>query len=420
VNQVNADTQPSSNNIPLRNQQGAPGRFRRARGLLTALLATMVAAAACPWPINAVQQNPGQGTVTTRTEGVLQAKGPGKWQVGKLEVLLDDTSVVVQTRGKTEPGAWVIVWGQQSRAGEMRADYIQVDRPASLSSPTIQLSGVLSKQTSTMWMVEDTLIEITPDTVISGQPIVGALVWVVALQQGNALYALAAEVLAPDPNVPLFEFEGRIISIADGVWQVDDHQVLVDKDTVIIGELVVGKIAEVQAGQLPDGRLLARTIRVVDLADEASLNALVADITTETGNTERWEVIVFPKSPWADPTLATLHVGFNTYVDESRTTAQTGVWAEMRGAPLGADEYQADVIRLEQPAPVIVTGEILPPPTASAPSGWGQINGQPVWLGSVEPGMAAAQALLGGNVAVTGVRLGNGVIWAKQVRGVKP
>ncbi len=285
----------------------------------------------------------------------------------------------------------------------------------------MQLSGVLNKQTSTMWMVEDTLIEITPDTVIRGQPVVGALVWVIALQQGNALQALAAEVLAPNSEIPTFEFEGTITSLTDESWRVDDHEVLIDQQhTEIIGESSIGKIAEVQAGQLADGRLLARTIRVVDPAAEASLDAMVADIITETGNTERWEVIVFPKSPWADPTLATLHVGFNTYVDESRTTAQTGVWAEMRGAPLGTGEYQADIIRLEQPAPVIVTGEILPPPTALAPSGWGQISGHPVWLGSVEPGLAAAQALLGGNVAVTGVRLGNGVIWAKQVRSVKP
>ena len=69
VNQVNTDTQPNSNNIPLRRQRRAPGLFRRARVLLTTLLATMIAAAACPWPINAVQRNPGQDTATTRTEG---------------------------------------------------------------------------------------------------------------------------------------------------------------------------------------------------------------------------------------------------------------------------------------------------------------------------------------------------------------
>jgi hypothetical protein len=417
---VNRDTQHSSKISPLHSQRRAPGRFWRARVLLAALLAVVIAAMACPWPVNAMQQDPGQVTATTRAEGVLQARGPDKWQVGKLDVLLDDATVVMQKRGKAAPGAWVIVWGQQSRVGEISADYIQVDRPASLLSPTIQLSGMLRKQTSSWWMVEQTVIEITPDTVISGQPVIGALVWVVALQQGDALLALAAEVLAPDPEIPNFEFEGTITSLANGSWRVDDLEVLIDQNTEIIGEPSIGKIAEVQAGRLPDGRLLARTIRVVDPAAEASLNAMVAEIITETGDTERWEVIVFPKSPWADPTLATLHVGFNTYVDESRTIAQTGVWAEMRGAPLGAEEYQADVIRLEQPVPVSITGEILPPPTSPAPSGWGEINGQPVWLGSVEPGMATAQAVLGSNVAVTGVRLGNGVIWAKQVRSVDP
>ena len=414
---MNEDPQLNSKIIPLRNQRHAPGRFRRAQVLL---LAVVIATAAFPWPIHAMQPNPGHGATTTRVEGVLQAKGPGKWQVGKLKILVDDATVVMQKRGKADPGAWVIVWGQQSRAGELHADYLQVDRPANLSNPTIQFSGMLRKQTSTLWLVEQTLIEITPDTVISGQPVIGALVWVVALQQGDALQALAAEVLAPNPEIPTFEFEGTIISLADGRWQVDDRQVLIDLNSEITGEPAIGKIAEVQAGRLADGRLLARTIRVVDPAAEASLNAMVAEIVTETDLTERWEVIVFPKSPWADPTLATLHVGFNTYVDESRTTAQTGVWAEMQGAPLGAEEYQADIIRLEPPVPVSITGEILPGPSTPASSGWGQINGQPVWLGFVQADMATAQAVSGGKVTVTGVRLGNGVIWAKQVSGVAP
>jgi hypothetical protein len=63
---------------------------------------------------------------------------------------------------------------------------------------------------------------------------------------------------------------------------------------------------------------------------------------------------------------------------------------------------------------------MLAPPAGSAGSPWGQINGQPVWSGSAEPGMAATEAMLGGTVAVTGVRLGNGVIWAKQVRSAEP
>ena len=416
---MDEDTRYRSKTVLLRRFRRAPGRLWRVPIWLVALLAVAFAAGAYPWPVQSKQQDPGRVT-TSRAEGVLQTNGQGTWRVGRLNIVVDDTTVIAQQRGKAEPGSWVIVWGQQDRSGEMRAKYIQVEHAASLAGPTIQLSGMLRKKTSTWWMVEQTLIEITPDTVISGQPQIGVLVRVVATQQGEILRALAAEVLASDPKTPLVEFEGAIMSIADDKWQVDDREILIDAYTNIVGEPGIGKIAEVQASQLSDGRLLARAIRIVNPADEASLNALVADIVPETSDTERWDVIVFPESPWVDPTSASLHVNLNTYVDESRTTAQTGVWAEMRGAPLRAQEYQADVIRLEQPVPVSITGEILPPPTTTTSSGWGQINGQPVWFGTAEPGMAATKALLGGTVAVTGVRLGNGVIWAKQVRSAEP
>lgn len=129
--------------------------------------------------------------------------------------------------------------------------------------------------------------------------------------------------------------------------------------------------------------------------------------------------MVFPKSPWAEPTLGTVRVNANTYVDESRAVAQIGQWADIRGVNLGGAEYQADLIRLEQPIPVSLTGEIQRAPATGAGAEWGQINGQPVWLGAVQSGGATAQALAGESVAVVGVRLSNGVIWAKQVRNVK-
>ncbi len=419
---MNGDTQSSPETVLLRGWRRATGRFSGARVLLTLLLAVTIVASACPWPVNSMQQHPGQITTiaTTRSEGILRAMSPGKWQVGQIKVRLDDRTILIEKRGKAEVGAWLIVWGQQNDTGEVRAELIQVDRPANLSGPITQLSGALRKKTDTWWMVEQTLVEIAPDTAISGHPEIGALVWVAATQQGDTLRALAAEVLAPDPDRPLVEFEGTITFVTADMWRVDDRAVGINLRTEIVGEPKIGKIAEVQAELLADGGLLARTIRVVDPSAEASLSAMVAEIVSETNDSERWEVIVFPKSPWADPTLATLHVGLNTYVDESRTTAQTGVWAEMRGAPLGPEEYQADVIRLERPVPVSITGEILPAPTTPSASGWRQINGQPVWLGAVEPGTASAQAALGGSVSVTGVRLGNGVIWAQQVRTAEP
>ena len=418
---MNRNIQDYPESVPRRSRPPAPAELSGPRLLLAALAAFAIIVSACPWPVSAAQQDPGQATAlaSTRSEGVLRAIGPGKWQVGQFSVLLTNTTVIIEKRGKAELGAWVIVWGQPDDAGQIRAELIQVDRPASRSSPLTQFSGVLRKKTDTWWMVEQTLIEIAGDTVISGNPTIGALVWIVATQQGDTLRAVAAEVLASDPQIPLFEFEGTINALTGGMWQVDNQQVLVDQHTEIIGEPKIGQTAEVQAGRQADGRLSAHLIRIVDQSAEASLSAMVAEIVSEPNDTERWEVIVFPKSPWADPTLATLHVSANTYVDESRTTAQTGIWAEVRGAYLGAEEYQADVIRLEQPLPVSITGEVVPAPATSASAGWGQINGQPVWLGSAEPGVASAQSVLGGDVSVTGVRLSNGVIWAKQVRSVE-
>jgi hypothetical protein len=419
---VNGDTQISPETIPLRGRRRATGRFPGARVLLVVLLAMTIAASTCPWPVNAMQPGP-RGAPTaasTRYEGFLWAVSPGSWQVGQFSILLDDTTSLIQKRGKAEIGAWLIVWGQQNDAGQIRAELIQVDRPANLPGPITQLSGVLRKKTDTWWVVEQTFIEISPDTVIRGTPEIGVLVWVLVTQQGDTWRAVAAEVLTPNPANPLVEFEGPITSLLPDLWLIDNREVVIEQRTEIIGDPKIDKIAEVQAELQADGRLLARRIRIVDPSTEASLSAMVADIVRDTNDAERWEVIVFPKSPWAEPTLATLHVGLNTYVDESRTTAQTGVWADMRGAPLGAQEYQADVIRLERPVPVSITGEILAPPTTPAASSWRQINGQPVWLGPFEPGTASAQAALRGSVSVTGVRLGNGAIWAKQVLRAEP
>ena len=354
----------------------------------------------------------------TRYEGILRALGPSKWLVGESSILIDPQTPIVQKRGKAEVGAWVIVWGQQQTDGQIRAEIIQVDRPPGWSGPTIQISGVLRKQTDKWWVVEQTLIDITADTVISGKPTSGALVWVIAVQQGDAYRALAATVLAPNPENPPFEFEGQIESFAPNLLRVDGRDLILDNETAIIGEPAIGRFAEVLAIQQADGRLLARMIRVVDLSAEAHLNAMVAEIATEADGTQRWEIIVFPMSPWADPAVGTLRVDDNTHVDESRATVQIGQWADIRGINLGDGTYQADIVRLERPIPVSLTGEVLPAPNTTPASGWGQISGQPVWFGSVGSRLAGVQAPVGGNVTVVGLRLGNGVIWAKQVRGV--
>ena len=404
---------------PTSNSTRTTGWHRGIR-IVLALLTFALASIAGQPHADAMPEGPARpaSAISTRYEGLLRGIRQGTWTVGEKGVQVDQQTVVVEKRGKAEIGAWVIVWGQQDEAGQLRAEVISVDRPAAWTAPIVQISGMLRKQAATWWVVEQQLIEITSDTLISGEPKIGELVWVVAIQQGDTLRGLAVEVLAQSPENPPVEFEGTIQAFSSFLWQVDGRAIIVDENTRIYGVPTVGWIAEVQASQLADGRLLAQMIRVVDPTAEVTLSAMVAEITAAEDGTQNWDVVVFPKSLWAEPTIGTVRVSNNTYVDESRAIARTGQWVEVRGVNLGGEAYQADVIRMERPIPVSLTGEIQPAPGMTTGDGWGQIKGQPVWLGAVQPEGAMAQAIAGGNVAVVGVRLSNGVIWAQQVRSV--
>jgi hypothetical protein len=390
----------------------SPGRGAR----LVALLVMVLFLVTCALPVRAAYPQPAeaQPAVSTRFEGYLKAMGPGKWLVGEITAVVHAQTIVVEKRGRAQVGAWVIVWGEWDEGGNVRADLIVVDRAATRSGPIVQFSGMLRKIASNYWVIEQTLIKVTENTLIRGDPTAGMLVWVVAEQQGDLLVAIDIEVIARKPGRPPVEFEGPIEAWGPKVWQVGGHQVILTEDTLVIGTPASDKNAEVQATVEPDGQLTALLIRVVDPAAEAKLSAMVAAIDEEADGAQTWEVIVFADKLWADPKIGTLRVDGNTMVDESRATAQVGQWAEVRGVGLGPDEYQADVIRLERPVPVNLEGELTAAPVLTGSGSWWQINGQPVWWASPESAKAAVYA--GDTVSVIGVRLANGVIWAKQVR----
>ena len=314
----------------------AAGRFWGFRGLLTLLVFVGVLISSQPHAAS-MPEAPARpvSSISVRYEGLLRGIGPGDWLVGEISVTVDQQTVLIEKRGKAEIGAWVILWGQQNEKDQIHAEVIKVDRPAGWAGPVVQISGVLRKQTSTWWVVEQQLIEIPQDMLVRGEPKIGALVWVVAVQQGDMLRGLTAEVLALNPESPPVEFEGTVQSISPDKWRVDDRDVSIDGNTNILGEPGVGKVAEVKASQLAGEHLLAQVIRIVNPKAEASLRAMVAGIAPAEDGTQRWEVIVFPNSLWSEPTLGTLRVNDNTVVDESRAIARYGAmgrgpWRRLR------------------------------------------------------------------------------------------
>ena len=115
--------------------------------------------------------------------------------------------------------------------------------------------------------------------------------------------------------------------------------------------------------------------------------------------------------------IGAAHVEREYLVDESRAIAQPGQWVEVQGISIGQDEYQADVIRLDQPVPAVVAGElrlVCAPAGGRSSCAWWVIEGTPLWI---ENGHLARMAgvLEGEEVIVRGVRLGNGVLRVERM-----
>jgi len=359
-------------------------------------------------PVRAQDEAP---TATpTRLEGYLKLMDGRNWWVSSAQVIVTDETVIIEKRGRAEPGAWVVVQGRQAPGGPILAELVMVERPAGPQGILWPFSGLLTKQAGELWVIGETLVRVMPETTIRGTPRPGWLVWVIAEQSPDALElrAIIIEAIAADPREVPVEFEG-ILEAVGLEWRVAGRAFRLSPDAVIIGAPGVGQQVEVQAIVQPDGSLVAHLIRVVDTSADARLSALVAGIAREPNGEQVWDLIVFPPHEYAEPVIGTAHVSANTLVDESRAVAHTGQWVEVQGITIGPDQYQADVMRLDQPVPVAISGELR----AAGTTAWWNIDGTPVWLGSARLARLADQAE--GEVLIRGLRLGNGVVWAERI-----
>jgi hypothetical protein len=259
-------------------------------------------------------------------------------------------------------------------------------------------------------------VQVGGDTVISGDPQVNDLVWVSGEQVDNLLLANAIDKVASNATEVPVEFEGEITKISLKAWRIQDVWVMVGPWTKVIGQQAIGKKAEVKALQSDNGSLSAQLIRVVEEPSQVVLGAMVAAITSQADGSQAWDMLVFPDAPWSDPLVTTVEVDDNALVDESRAVAQPGQWAEVQAVPLDGNEYQAGVIRLEQPVSVTIEGDLqqIAAVASSSDTNWRQIAGRAVWI----PDQAVTMHAAGRNdkAVVEGLLLGNGVIWATRVR----
>jgi hypothetical protein len=376
-------------------------------------LALLVAAAQKPpAPVAAAFQAPDPTQI--HIEGELKSKSPDLWVVGEFNVLVDGQTQFVEKRGLADLGAWLIVWAVSDPSGTPRAEIIVVDRPAGASNPIIQFTAVLNKVAGEWWVVGDDLVHVSPSTSIIGAPTVGSLVSVTAEQQDSVLEAIRIETAVLEPSQTPFDFEGTIEAIEQDRWKVEGRWVKVPPLNIqIIGTPAPGKHAEVRVLLQGDGSLLATLIRVPEKL-EVTMGTLVTDIAPQASGAEVWDVSIFPDQIYTDPYSATVHVDGDTLVDESRAIARPGQWADVRAMPLNPDEFQGEIIRLEQTVAITVEGTLQQAATASGAGGWAQIGGRTIWFPGQMPRSVSAATGGQGKTLIEGILLGNGVVLAQR------
>ena len=395
----------------------------------------------------AAQGLPGRATATSRTpatpdvrfEGFLKAQGAGKWSIGDYHVIVDRQTTVIEKVGRAEVGAWLAVLADNDSNGSLHAELIYVVRPAGQNGPISQISGVLTKKLDPWWVVNGVPIQITTTTRIPEDPQVGWIVWAMAEQHGLEQWALVVEVIARSPAAVPVGFEGVIEEIGPDFWVVSRRRVELAPAMVIsVGPPAVGHSVEIVATLAPDRTPVAHLARIVPPDEAVRLEAYVAGITDQGNSHQVWDMVIFPPGQWANPVVTVVHVNGNTFVDESRAVARREQWAEVTAAPLGAGEFQADQIRLEHPIPVTLSGALVRMtadereptdvdvgaagrelPMRKMAGSWSRLQGRSVWV----PQTSLDAMMLGqcqGDVVVDGLLLGNGVIWARQVRMLTP
>jgi hypothetical protein len=159
--------------------------------------------------------------------------------------------------------------------------------------------------------------------------------------------------------------------------------------------------------------LFATWIRVPETL-EVTVGTLVAEIAPKVSGTEVWDVSVFPSQPYTEPYSATVNVDIDTLVDESRAIARPGQWADVLAEPLEPDEFQAEVIRLEQTVTVTLEADLPQSVAASEAGGWAQIGGRTVWFPDQMAARISAASGRQGKTLIERILLGNGVVLAQR------
>ena len=203
--------------------------------------------------------------VKIKIEGLLTAKNGNVWRINGTDVeVTSGTSISGAAELGTRVSCTALV-----RPGNMPlALSIVVTAPPEATPAPVEFSDYIKSIDGGWWTIGGWRVKVTGDTRLVNDPKVGDFASVKARQQANGeIVATSIEAVRNDVYAfGVIDAYNPSVSIT-----IDGWFFLIDGQTHIVGSPAVGKTASAKALQLSDGRLIAKTIEVIEPTDTPTL-----------------------------------------------------------------------------------------------------------------------------------------------------
>ena len=275
--------------------------------------------------------------VRVRFSGRVDALPPhllGEWVIAGMPVEVDEDTTLKPKGYVPKVGDWAEVKATSYYDGPLVASQIKLQDGSQIPEIPVEFKGLIESVEESSLTVGGITVRTDADTETVGTPAVDLLAKVEGLlMPDGSVLAQRIEVL--DPSEVHTEFEGPIEQLPPfpyhGEWIIGGIRVLAKKSPLGPPPRV-GLHAEVTGVVDEDGLVHADAITVVDPSPDT-----IEGIVERIDETE-WTI---------GGVVVTIHR--NTLIDESRASAEVGMWAEATVKHRGNATPLALRIRLERP-----------------------------------------------------------------------
>jgi SepF-like predicted cell division protein (DUF552 family) len=275
--------------------------------------------------------------VRVRFSGRVDALPPGllgEWVIAGMPVEVSEDTTLKPKGYEPKVGDWAEVKAISNYEGPLVASQITLQDGSQIPEIPVEFKGVIESVDESSLTVGGIIVRTDGDTATVGTPAVGLLAKVEGLLMPDGS-VLAQQIQVLDPSEVRTEFEGPIEQLPPfpyhGEWIIGGIRVLAKKSPLGPPPRV-GLHAEVTGVVDDDGLVHADAITVVDPSPDT-----IEGIVEHIDETE-WTI---------GGVVVTIHR--NTLVDESRASAEVGMWAEATVKHRGNATPLALRIRLERP-----------------------------------------------------------------------